>query len=527
MTTKSFKRTTLIAVSAYAVAYIITAASPIWASTPSRSEVQAGIVGQAQQGLAAGFSQNSSNVTNTGDNVNTSSNSNTSSTTGVTNQNSATINQTANSSANTGDNEASRNIAIGGNAGMITTGNATTNTVGVVNANTNATAVSGSQGGAANSSDITNTGNNATTSSNSSSTAKTYVVNGNAVTINQTANSTANTGNNKADRNISIGGQAGVITTGAANSNTDFLIAANGSVALIGGNSNGNGPGSGASIVLLNTGGNGHFNTEADTLRSTLANNHNTAAINQSCGGAMDQMLGFSGCSANTGGNSADRGIARGGSAGVINTADATVNVTMVAAANKNATQINGGAGTGAGTKTDVLNTGDNTGVSTSANSSNTTGVGNSNAGAVNQTVNAIADTGHNHANRNIAIGGDAGVIHTGNATVNTVMVADVNSNNTQVSAPLAPAAAESSNGLGIVNTGNNSTFNAQAHTNTVTEIQNNNLLEAFQAVLGWVNTGFNGASANIGGGPGITTSPATATSVFGVAGNSNTSTLH
>lgn len=352
-------------------------------------------------------------ASNTGDVVAIDSDSKSTDNLKVSNTNSASVDQKINALADTGNNEASRNISIGGNAGIINTGDAAVNVVGVVSANDSLTGAS-SNGTSGNSeSFITNTGDSLRTDSDSNSQKTTIVQNTNTSIINQIANTSANTGNNVADRNISIGGSSGVITTGNASTSTNFLVAANGAVALVGGENDGNGPGSGASIVVANTGSRTNFGFGLDEKQLVEVDSTNYAQIDQSCG-----ITNTSGCFANTGNNTSNRGIARGGDAGVITTSDATVNVGFNASANRSSV--------GVATAEDpnlsdlyLVNTGDKVNTHGDSQSIKSTIVNSQNIAEVDQSANASAITGSNTANRNIAIGGDAGIISTGNATVN------------------------------------------------------------------------------------------------------------
>lgn len=402
---------------------------------PDKEQLTQQITSEAMaeiNGSSNNNSDSSSKADNTGDDVKVSESSSSNSQTTVSNNNSATVNQVINAEANTGNNEASRNISFGGDAGVITTGNATTNTVAVVNANNSTTAISGSGGtGSSGSTSVTNTGSDSTFNTNNQANTTTAVTNNGTVTISQAANTVANTGNNVADRNISFGGNAGVITTGTASNNTSFLVSANNNktVMLVGG-AGGNGPGSGASIYILNTGNQSQYYGMSSLAQNAVVTNSNSAAISQSCGNVNY-------CSADTGGNSSDRGIAFGGDAGVINTGDATVNLAMFAQANKNYNYLGLGGmllgQSGQAGQMDVVNTGDDSSFSNQSSSETSVAVNNNNYANVNQTANAYANTGNNTANRNISFGGDAGVINTGDATVNVAMVADVNNNKTVI----------------------------------------------------------------------------------------------
>jgi hypothetical protein len=343
-----------------------------------------------------------------------------------------------------------------------------------------------------------------TTSTSNNSQTTTLVNNGNATTIIQGVNAKANTGGNKADRNISIGGVAGGITTGNATTNTNMLVTANGTVALIGGNGNGNGPGSGASIVVSNTGDRTRISGSKNTTNFVVVTNSNRATLSQMCGTPIPQeqlLVDASSCSANTGNNDASRNIGLGGDAGVINTGDATVNVLMKAVANSNATEIENGGGSAPLTLA-VANTGNDSQFDANQNSQTSTGVSNSNNAAVSQSVNAKANTGRNSANRNISIGGNAGIINTGDATVNTLMLAQLNSNETEVSQGSGQGGTGQS--LAVENTGDDSEFNSDTNSTNNTQVNNHNELSLFQQIVAYAKTGFNKANRNIGNAAGI-----------------------
>lgn len=249
------------------------------------------------------------------------------------------------------------------------------------------------------------------------------VGNNNQATIYQGTDAYANTGNNVADRNISIGGSAGQIITGAASTKTSYLATANQSVVLIGGESKGKGPGSGATIIT--TGDRHSSYITNNTNRSTSVTNTNNAYVSQSCGvqGA---------CIADTGNNNASGNINLNGDAGVIQTGDARVDVKLVALVNSAVTQVSGSE-IGTASNTEIINTGNDSNFSSEINNNTNTNVENNNNAVVNQNVNAYANTGNNTANRNISFGGNAGVIQTGNAEVNVCLLADVNTSTTQI----------------------------------------------------------------------------------------------
>lgn len=450
--------------------------------------------------------QTETKVRNTGDNTNTNTTSNSNSTTGVNNQNNTDVNQTINAEANTGRNKANGNISINGTgAGVIQTGDATVNASGTVNAGSNTTAISGGSGSGGASSDVVNTGNNVSTTTTDNATTTTLVNNGNTTVIHQSANVKANTGDNEASGNIAIGGgPAGAIVTGNASTNTNFLVTGGGNVTLIGGTGNGSGPGNGASIILANTGNYGRFTTTSNTNHYTVVNNSNRAVISQMCGRPISQrevLVDTAGCIANTGGNKSNGNINKNGDAGVINTGDAVLNVTLVADANNNSTGIqNTGAG-GGGASSDVINTGDNVGVNTTSNANSTTQVNNTNSARVDQTVNARANTGDNEASGNISFGGCAGCITTGNATVNVNLVTNVNKNDTAIIGSGGGPQGNSNSTSNIVNTGDNVNVTTTSNNNNTTAVNNTNELTIAQRVWSLATTGLNRALGNIGNG--------------------------
>ena len=454
--------------------------------------------------------EHSSETLNTGNNVSETNQTEDTIQSTVDNTNTAAVDQQANAIANTGNNEASKNISFGGNAGIVVTGNAVVETTSQAATNTNATAIGYSGSSANSSSDATNTGNGLTKTASSQNTKLTMVSNDNQTIINQSAQTEATTGNNKADGNISIGGSSGAIFTGSAYTSTNFLTTANGSVVLIGGETNGNGPGSGASIILLNTGDNNDFASRIMRHQSTTVRNHNSALVSQSCG--TGQAL----CMANTGYNTSNRNIGLSGSAGIIQTGDALVFVDMKADANSNETTVVND-GTETESNTDSINTGNNTSTTASLSDRTTTTVENSNTAAINQQVNALANTGHNTANRNISFGGDAGVIFTGDAAVIVNMEAKTNENSATLkqgtSDPIAhdakidpqfTACAEAQQSTDIVNTGDNLNAATAVTSSTNTAVSNSNTAFLSQNIEGKVKTGLNSTNRNIGNQSGI-----------------------
>jgi hypothetical protein len=314
-------------------------------------------------------------------------------------ENQASSEQSVNAVANTGYNEASRNISFGGNAGTITTGDAQIAILQQAGLNSGGASVAASGDASAVSAD------------QASATSLTAVSGKNGAIVYQQTDANATTGHNVADRNISFGGAAGSITTGDAGVAVGYMVAANDSVLIIGGTPGSAGPGSGASVVILTTGGSSRYSPSIYSLDSTTASTAQTAFVSQTCGGSapyeVSMLQPTYRCSAITGGNTSDRNISRTGDAGVITTGDAVVVVDTRAQANTSNTSLSSPTQPSA-----QLSGGQ------SAHLSNTVASTLFQSADAKQQVAAVADTGHNTANRNISFGGDAGTITTGNAVI-------------------------------------------------------------------------------------------------------------
>jgi hypothetical protein len=117
----------------------------------------------------------------------------------------------------------------------------------------------------------------------------------------------------------------------------------------------------------------------------------------------------------------------------VIVTAPAVIDLNFLAGANSNTTTLGGHThNLYRALAMDVLNTGDQTGVHAESSTHQNTFVDLNNSANVNQSATALADTGHNVADRNISIGGDAGVIMTGDAIIDILMNVVVNQSQLQ-----------------------------------------------------------------------------------------------
>ena len=374
-------------------------------------------------------------VVNSGDGLTVNSNDSATTYKIVRNRNTTIINQATNATANTGNNEATGNISVnGGPAGVIVTGNASTNVSYLVTANGNMTFIGGTgESGLEGASIIlTNSGRTSRFNNHTNTTHLTTVTNENRALISQACGRpiseqetkvdmtacSSNTGNNHADGQINRNGDAGVIKTGDAEVNVVMNANANNNETYVNG---GNG-GSVANADIVNTGDDVDINNSANNNNGILVNNNNYADVDQSVNAR-----------ANTGYNTANGNISFGGVAGWIQTGNATVNVIMNADVNNNTTVADSSAGMngGASNGTSVVNTGDDVTINSSANNETTIEVTNYNVLNLTQKVNSYTNTGGNEVDGNI--GNVAGVIMTGDATSSTNMDVQANSNCTRI----------------------------------------------------------------------------------------------
>ncbi|MBP7966964.1 hypothetical protein KAZ66_01705 [Candidatus Woesebacteria bacterium] len=362
-----------------------------------------------------------SHLQNSGDNAAFIENTQDESRQNVDSTNESSVTQNVNAVVNTGHNIAERNIAIGGNAGMITTGDAAVVTAAQLNSNENTTVLGNAGSNAMAVASLTNTGNDVNSSTNNDSTRLTAVQNNNKTTVIQNVNAAANTGENYAPRNISIGGQAGVIQTGNAYAGTSLLVAGNGNVALVGGESDGDGPGSGASVVMSSTGDRYRATNEFRNQSQTDIKNQNMLSVAQACYA----------CTVDTGNNTSNRNINTKGDAGVIQTGNAFMAISASLQGNTNTVFRPFKAGNNM-MSSSSKNTGANSSVSSNSQNSVQKDVKNLNNATISQDIDGYANTGYNEASRNIAIGGNAGVIDTGNAYIFTLLNESLNANASQ-----------------------------------------------------------------------------------------------
>lgn len=381
-----------------------------------------------------GGASSGSDVVNSGDGLTVNSNASATTYKIVRNRNTTIINQATNATANTGNNDATGNISVnGGPAGVIVTGNASTNVSYLVTANGNMTIIGGTgESGLEGASIIlTNSGRGSRINNSSNSTHYTTVTNENRALISQSCGRpigqeevrvdmtacSSNTGNNHADGQINRNGDAGVIKTGDAEVNVVMNASANNNETYVGG---GNG-GTVAGADVVNTGDDLEVNNSANKTSGVTVNNNNYADVDQSVNAR-----------ANTGYNTANGNISFGGVAGYIQTGNATVNVIMNADVNNNTTVADSSAGmNGAHTGSDIVNTGDDVTINNSSNDSTTIEVINQNVLNLSQRVNSYANTGNNTTDGNI--GSVAGIIVTGDATSSTSMDVYANNNCTRI----------------------------------------------------------------------------------------------
>ncbi len=362
-----------------------------------------------------------------------------------------------------------------------------------------AAAIPGAARAEVNDTSVINSGDNAFVSSSATETTNINVQNTNTAFVNQEVNATANTGHNSADGNISLGGTAATINTGAAVVDASLSTVANSNTTAI---SLPSGLATSNTTDIVNTGDNATVHTNTTSQTNIGVYNDNFAQVNQSCGGggSMLPVTGLfqvngshhSGCNANTGHNTADDNI--GGAS--IQTGNATVLADFDTKVNKNQTYIGGytGGAFGLVNNASILNTGDNASIFAHATRLTNLNVFNNNFASIWQNVNAKANTGWNFADDNI--GGAS--IRTGNAVVGADLDVLANSNKTVIGGhgvfPL------SLNLLDIVNTGDWLETHANTTTHTNVNALNSNTLFDWQRLWARDNSGWNFAHDNIGG---------------------------
>jgi len=277
-----------------------------------------------------GQSSSNSSLTNTGDNVNLNAGNKNETNVTVANSNVAEVGQSAMSNVNTGDNTANRNIGDT----SIKTGNTNIGNVFGVQVNGNQTALSNLGAGANcdNNLDVTNTGDHVNAKGGCNNETNVTVANMNEALISQMAGAFVNSGNNTANRNISLDGGDASIMTGAANIGNLFSAEANGNVTGIngvGGDTMGN------NVDVTNTGD--HLNVSnagTHVVTNVTVANSNGAMVQQNAENCVT-----------TGDNTANRNIATDGGDASIGSGNSALTSAFLAGANWNWTLIGGNAG--------------------------------------------------------------------------------------------------------------------------------------------------------------------------------------
>ncbi len=169
---------------------------------------------------------------------------------------------------------------------------------------------------------------------------------------------------------------------------------------------------------------------------------------------------------------------------------------------------------------TGIVNSGDGVNVRSNTSSQMNIDVDQRNDANVMQRVNADVNTGHNDASGNIATngGGTAGIT-SGDAGLNVGLAVEANSNEIGI-------AGMSQNGgdnfTDIVNTGDDSRINTSTDTRTNVNVDSRNSSFVRQNIDSHMNTGYNSANDNIGGGGEIMTGEAVANVGLEAALNQN-----
>ena len=284
--------------------------------------------------------------------------------------------------------------------------------------------------------DVVNTGDDLEVDASNETNTNTTVTNTNDAEVDQEVNIVANTGNNTADRNIAFNGDAGVIHTGDAIVVTELETEVNSNQTLISETAPASNQDSTTDIV--NTGDNLDVDVSNETNTSTTVNNTNNAEVTQTV-----KAVG------NTGGNTASGNIGQ----STMTTGNVTITTEIITNANNNYTFIvdsnvnglelfkqfveaflgmdwedligNSNGQSSSGNNVAIVNTGDNATILAEQVQNREVVVNNTNYANVNQEVNVHANTGGNTCNANI---GDC-QITTGNATIWTQLVANLNNN--------------------------------------------------------------------------------------------------
>lgn len=333
---------------------------------------------------------NDTSLVNSGDDVDINTTSTSNSSTNVTNNNSATIDQTVHTDVNTGGNESSRNLG----SSSITTGNALSTTTLGVDANHNMTGIVGGSNSSSNLTDIINVGDNLDVNTNTNTNSAINVNNQNNASVDQFVWGHSNTGDNTSSRNF--GGST--IGTGNATFGVGLDVDVNHNATVIGGGSENNGLVN--STLLTNSGDNTNINTNSSSNTSLNVQNYNSLNAGQ-----------FVHSHANSGGNTSERNFGgasttTGNAGGLIAFAlDGNANRTGIGLSSLSPWSSNIG---------DIINVGDDLNFDTNTNTNSSQNVENNNHLSSWQTVSSHSSSGYNLSERNLQsssiLSGGAGI---------------------------------------------------------------------------------------------------------------------
>ncbi len=374
-------------------------------------------------------------VTNSGDHLDVDATSTQNTNVLVTNNNFADVTQTSKSVNDTGHNTANGNITVplnpcnpcqqgGGGAGTtIQTGNATSLVNQGVTANSNNTGISLPSGtnGAANYTNVVNTGKYADIDTKATTNTNVLVTNNNTALVAQDSFSKNNSGYNTANKNI--GGGVGIMTGNAGsvtnqnvnvNSNATLVVVQPGTPSAPCGACGGTG-GAGNSTFVTNTGSHLDVDTKATTNMNVEVVNSNLLVASQKSGSFN-----------NSGHNNVSSNV--GGVAGVL-TGDAMSLTNQDVAANRNQTAIVLGESAMplGGAFLDLLNTGSHADLDVTAKTNTNLATINDNTLLLGQTQWNHSSSGYNYSSWNVG----SSVTATGGAGSGTNQNTLSNSNNT------------------------------------------------------------------------------------------------
>ncbi len=282
--------------------------------------------------------------------------------------------------------------------------------------------------------------------------------------------------------------------------------------------------------TIVNSGDNSDVTTSVTENTKVTVKNMNIANISQ-------ESMSVN----NTGNNTANGNIAfpdvcgnpclSGGTG--ITTGNAASTNTMAVDANTNTTLVDLPSSGTSTSSTNVVNTGDDLDVDTASTTNTTVEVRNTNFANVFQSSVSMNNTGWNQANGNI---GDTGIVTGAAGSVND-MSAHVNANTTAISVGSGtvypggssfadcPECIPTCDGAGncstIVNSGDGLDVTTRTTTNTRVEVNNFNMLNAWQMASALNNSGWNRSNDNIYGAS-IATGNAGSTTGMSIDANRN-----